>query len=77
MNRTSFKALGLCLIFYAASFACCAEGRRLLENRCNGNGFYITHCVEELNNWDYSGIGFIVFAIGSTIALIRLRKLRN
>lgn len=69
----SARVLLISCILYLCSFTTCSYGRKAQEVRC-GN---LTHCIEDLNNWDYLAIGLLVSAIGCTLATIWLSKNQN
>ncbi len=71
----------LALVFYLAWYYAGISSRkyeiereRKYEVEWEKYGFTILHGQEELNYWDYAGIGFMVLAISSTVVAVWVRK---
>jgi len=78
ISRISIKMLILALMFYLAWYYAGISSRKYeIEKEREVRekyGFIILHSQEELNYWDYAGIGFMVLAMSSTVVAVWVRK---
>ncbi|MDQ3713686.1 MAG: hypothetical protein M3388_15900 [Acidobacteriota bacterium] len=78
ISRISIKMLILALVFYLAWYYAGISSRKYeVEKEQEARekyGYIILHGQEELNYWDYTGIGFMILAISSTVVAVWVKK---
>jgi len=71
ISRVSIKFFVLAVIFYLASYYSTISSQKY-DSALDKYGLF--HGYEEMNYWDYAGIGFFILAISTTVVAIWLRK---